>query len=182
MSSLLDGIFGRLSSTGERHCVISALAVTFGDFCGEDSCEAYRYRYRYRAYACPRIGWFTSAWVLLYCGRVRLDDFRYLRIIWWLRNWPRSGFFLLSASACCANAFSVYHVYTPTHYGTSSAVYYRQGRHGGAPHGTALHGTAPALHCTPPFFYVMPSPENYAYIIMCFDHLNSWGCREAQLP
>ena len=27
-----------------------------------------------------------------------------------------SGFFLLSASACCATAFNVYHVYTPTRY------------------------------------------------------------------
>ena len=115
-----------------------------------------------------------------------------LRVIWWLRNWPRSGFFLLSASACYANALNVYHVYTPTHYGTPSAVYYGhlpRGRHGEAPYGTALHGTSrhfTALHrhCTAPrpFFYVMPSPENYAYIIMCFDHLNSWGCREAQLP
>ena len=47
-------------------------------------------------------------------------------------------------------------------------------------HGTARHCTGTALH--PALFYVMPSPENYAYIIMCFDHLNSWGCREAQLP
>ena len=78
-----------------------------------------------------------------------LDVFHYLRAIWWLRNWPRSGFFLLSASACCANAFNVYHVYTPTHYGTPSAVYYRhlpRGRHGEAPYGTALHGTP--RHCT----------------------------------
>ena len=98
-----------------------------------------------------------------------LDVFHYLRAIWWLRNWPRSGFFLLSASACCANAFNVYHVYTPTHYGTPSAVYYRhlpRGRHGEAPYGTALHGTprhctALHRHCTAPrpFFMSCPPPK-----------------------